>query len=283
MYTLSNDHLDILILDPILDIYHLGSRYCTGGYIWQIRNRNRQDLLSGPHFPSDYPLPFDGQGAPEVFESAPDADAASCGELVLVPGVGLVRKSSIGTPFHVRNNPEVVEFCKWDIHKDDTSLVMITTQVYQRFEATITRSVSLHNTTVTSKTEVSYQGKVPFELRWFAHPFFPLNNDLRCCELGTPLGLIDNHAFRLDDDHVLSIKHSIDRSISSYTLLTTLQEKPFHIRQIHPVTGAITVTTDFIPSKIPVWTNERTFSIEPYFSTALMPQQCVSWAISYTF
>jgi hypothetical protein len=70
-YLLTNDLLSVLILDPTEDTHLFGSRYCTGGYIWQIFHKKYGELLRGPHYPQKCPPVFDGQGAPEFLNHQP--------------------------------------------------------------------------------------------------------------------------------------------------------------------------------------------------------------------
>ena len=91
MFTLDGENLKLWLLDPVADADKLGSRYCSGGYVWQLADARHGELLSGPCFPSPSPPPFDGQGLPEVFEIALGQDTATLGQDVWVIGVGRVR------------------------------------------------------------------------------------------------------------------------------------------------------------------------------------------------
>ncbi|HEX2956537.1 MAG TPA: hypothetical protein VHO70_06890 [Chitinispirillaceae bacterium] len=285
MYHLKNNILDVTILDPIKDQHFLGSRYCTGGYIWQISHFAHGPLLSGPFYPQTNPPPFDGQGFPEVFESAaPDSDIKAVDSPVLIPGVGLVKKSSPIIPFHARNNPEVISFCSWKISISSNSIMMKTAQSFGQFQCSITREITLIDLVVTSKTSFQFSGARSYNLCWFAHPFFPLNVDFKCCHFSVPVIHFSNDAFSLDNNSgILQIQPSFDYSKSSYTLLDIPSNSKLSIHQFHPSVGKITVSTDFPVSKMPVWTNKNTFSFEPYFQACIEENQKITWTMQYHF
>ena len=105
MFHIKNKELSVQVIDPVEDKNLLGPRYCAGGYIFQVQDNSRGNLLGGPQFPDGNYDVFDGQGAPEVFETALNQDRANVNEEVLVIGVGLVSRTSSNSPFHVRDNP----------------------------------------------------------------------------------------------------------------------------------------------------------------------------------
>ena len=94
MYTLESAELTVSILDPVVDQIRLGSRYCVGGYIYQVTDFDQGELLTGPQYPDPYPDTFDGQGAPDMFLTPLGAEDASVGEDVGIIGVGRVRRTS---------------------------------------------------------------------------------------------------------------------------------------------------------------------------------------------
>jgi hypothetical protein len=285
MHLLKNNTLTVAILDPKTDQSLLGSRYCTGGYIWQVFHKSHGALLSGPFYPQTIPPTFDGQGFPEVFETAaPDADLKAVGSSILVPGVGLVKKSSPIIPFHARNNPEVISFCRWETEILPNSIIMSTAQELDQFQCFITREITLIDLELTSKTSLIFSGSRSYNLSWFTHPFFPLNSDFKCCHFSVPAGHLSNDAFFLDEKSgILQIQPSFDYSKSSYTILDIPSGSTISIDQFHPSVGIITVSTDFPVSKMPVWTNKNTFSFEPYFQTTIEENKLITWMIRYHF
>ena len=70
MYSLKNESLEVSILDPLADQQRFGTRYCTGGYIFQVVDPKLGDLLSGPTYPDSFNV-FDGQGIPDAFNLSP--------------------------------------------------------------------------------------------------------------------------------------------------------------------------------------------------------------------
>jgi outer membrane immunogenic protein len=69
MLTLTVNSLAVELLNPADtgDRARLGTRYCWGGYIWQVHDQQAGPLLTGPEWPHPTPTPFNGQGLPESF------------------------------------------------------------------------------------------------------------------------------------------------------------------------------------------------------------------------
>ena len=83
MHTLENEELSVSILDPLADHERFGTRYCTGGYIFQVKNSRLGNLLSGPTYPDDFNV-FDGQGIPDSFSHNPLRQQASDQEALVI-------------------------------------------------------------------------------------------------------------------------------------------------------------------------------------------------------
>src|SRR4029078_5315433 len=122
MYTLTSDSLEVSILDPLADQQRFGTRYCTGGYIFQVSDRRLGALLSGPTYPDSFNW-FDGQGIPDAFNLSPLRDPADASAEALIIGIGVC---------DLEQN-KVVEFCSWKVQQQPSEISMATTQTFGRF------------------------------------------------------------------------------------------------------------------------------------------------------
>lgn len=283
MYTLTNDQLSVLILDPAADVNREGSRYCTGGYIWQVMDTKLGELLSGPEYPKE-PNTFDGQGMPDMFLQALGADIAPMGGDVGCIGVGRVRRTTPGEPFDVRLNREVISFVPWEVHVTQDTIQMDTNAEFHDWGYHLERTVTLNHRTVHSRTAIRSTGAAVLPVRWFAHPFFPIPLDGKLCAFSVPAQVSENPGFVFGADDYLMRKpdhhwprgwfQPVEYAKNGISLTAT---------QKHPKVGEVIVRTDFMPTYLPVWGNDRTFSFEPYFERSLSLEESAAWAIDYQF
>lgn len=271
MYTLKNEALEVAILDPVADRERFGTRYCTGGYIFQIADLKHGPLLSGPTYPDSFNT-FDGQGIPDAFNNGPLRDTADTSATALIIGIG---------PCDLKANT-VLEFCRWDIAHTDARIAFRTSQTHQSFALELDRDVFLCGRTVRSRTRLKNMGKRPIPLRWFPHPFFPQPDTDELCRFNVPVQFPDNPGYEHAESGFIRRKnwpwsegHYQALDHDAYTSLTVLQK--------HPALGLVAASCSYTPDFFPIWGNPRTFSWEPYFERTLAPGQETTWWIDYDF
>jgi hypothetical protein len=286
MISLSNDQLEVTVLDPVEDARLLGSRYCAGGYVWQVADRRLGNLLSGPGYPAENPPPvFDGQGLPESFRDVlwhgidpRDSEARpAAGAIGLKLGVGLVRASD-----DVRAIP-VQTFSRWEITRTTSSIVMRTSQDHAGWAATVTRTLRLLGRTLVSETALANTGRGPIHFRWFPHPFFP-NTRGECCKFNVQVTCAENPGFTLADNGWLTMKldHEWNRQGHFLALPYSPAERLVTVQK-HPLVGLIVATCSFVPTFLTIWGNVNTFSFEPYTEQDVAPGATSTWSVVYDF
>ncbi|HEX5414596.1 MAG TPA: hypothetical protein VFZ25_02945 [Chloroflexota bacterium] len=289
MLTLTNDQLAVSVLDPVADRARLGSRYCTGGYVYAVADQRRGMITSGPGYPSEEQPPlFDGQGLPEAFPSqlwvgkdpnGPPMALPAPGTTMLVIGVGLVR----ATPMEKIREMPVDEFCEWQTSSSPTSLRMETTQSYAGWQFELTRELRLANRTLVSETRLTNTGADAVSFRWFPHPFFPLPKG-ECCKFNCSVSMPENPGYEMLASGFVGTKtdHEWSRA-GHFQALEHQAAHPLITLQRHPTLGLIAASCSYVPTFFPIWGNRNTFSFEPYLSQAVAPGAESTWAITYDF
>jgi hypothetical protein len=286
MFHLDSAGLRVSVLDPVADRRHLGSRYCVGGYIWQVTDNAKGPLFSGPVYPNPEPRPFDGQGLPEAFEIPLGVLDAKVGDALWVIGVGKVKRTSPVKPFHVRDNFTVLELAPWKVVQAGAMLTMTSRQSYKEWEFLLERKLVLKGRTLVSATSIKNQGKADVPVRWFAHPFFP-HAGYRCGRLSVecsfPGYLPVMGGFRVDAEGNLERNPEHDWKAGCYQLLNLPFGYPMDIHQKHPALGEVKIECKFPVAWMPLWANENTISFEPYYQTVVHPGNQTEWSIRYGF
>jgi hypothetical protein len=282
MIFLQNADLKVSLLDPSAgpegDRDRLGSRYCAGGYVWQVEGA-RGPLLSGPFYPGETTR-FDGQGAPEVFLTAIGQDTAKVGEEVCVIGVGTVLRESPVEPFHVRDNPTVTRFAEWAVRTGSGTAEFRAEQEFGGRRLELTRLVSLRGRTLVSETRLTNTGMMPVVFRWFAHPFFPVRE--RLTRFSLPASMPPNPALSFSADGTLRRNPSYDWAKGFYQPLDMAYGRPLAAEQFHPL-GTVRIECDFPLAWMPVWGNANTYSFEPFHEVTVAPGETAAWSIRYDF
>jgi hypothetical protein len=272
MIVLSNPWLSVSILDPVDDAAKLGTRYCSGGSIFQVEDPARGVLLSGPTYPTSYNL-ADGQGLPEAFQPhLPLEPGHRTGAKLLAIGIGLVDPAANA----------IVERCAWQTERDETTLRLRAVQAADQWRFTIERRVSLRGRTLRSETVIENAGRhLPFQ--WYPHPFFPHHPSGECCRFNVPIVLPENPGYELAENGFLRMKNFPWKGVDHFQIVGQPGDRPIQVVQRHPVTGLVVAACDYPASRLPVWGNENTFSFEPYYERVVQPKEQARWSITYDF
>lgn len=285
MYTLENSSLSISVLDPVADVARMGARYCTGGYIYQVTDARLGKLLSGPEYPKPEPKVFDGQGAPDMFHNPLGIEHDSrTGEVACI-GVGRFRRANPDQPFNIGGNYTAIEYLRWEVESAPGRLDMHTRTTFHEWGYSLGRILTLEGRTLTSRTEIKNDGSAAFDLRWFAHPFFPLTSDQVLCRFISPrIDLPENPGYHLNSEGYICRKADFDWARGCYQVLGLEPgEAGLEVIEKDPKAGEVLVKTDFTPGYLPIWGNANTFSFEPYHIRALAPGEESAWTISYSW
>jgi hypothetical protein len=280
MIALGNGSLRALLLHPEEDRPLLGPRFCAAGYIRQIEDQASGPLLSGPEYPSASPDVVNGQGAPDVFQNTLFDNPNETPDFKLIIGVGLVKNTQRLRQTDSHFSCRVEQFCDWRLTSSNCELVASTEQEYSAFALRLTRSVRVTNNRIESFTKLfNRSGRAPLPFRWFAHPFFPVPCTAR---FRSSLTIPDGPAFGRTVDGRIVLKQEYPWR-NGYFLEATNAAGCRLQAEIEIGEGSsITCETDFELSKLALWANERTFSIEPFYARTLQPGEEAAWTVTYT-
>ena len=272
MYKLQNEQLIVEIIDPSAEQHLLGTRYCTGGYIFQVTDRELGPLLSGPTYPESFNV-FDGQGIPDAFNLAPIKDLNEQDSCTLIIGIGLCNTD--------KNTVE--SFCVWDINCGMQEISFRTKQSLGPYSLILERKIQLGERTLNSEIKLSNDGKEPIELRWFPHPFYPQPNKDELCRFNTKISMPINGGFELGQNGFISRKNWPNWEKGFYQILEHSEQNNLVILQKHPVLGLVAATCDYVPGFFPIWGNANTFSWEPFMECKVGIDEGRDWGITYEF
>ncbi len=273
MLSVKNDQLEVAVLDPVADQQRFGTRYSTGGYIFQIEDTQLGPLLSGPTYPDSFNV-FDGQGMPDAFNLSPLRERDNADDKALIIGIGLCDLEA----------DEVDEFCTWHIEQTDVAIRMRTEQTLGNFSLVLEREITLYGRTVRSAIRLANVGRQPIPLRWFPHPFFPqLTDGDELCRFNFPVRFPANDGFAMADSGFIARKNWPGWSPGYYQALDHEAATPLVIFQKHPKLGLVAATCSYIPTFFPIWGNANTFSWEPFLERSIAGGQELNWFIDYEF
>lgn len=279
MLTLSNSQLTVQLLDPSSPgEYALqGSRFCWGGYVWQVED-SAGGLLSGPEYPHATPDPFNGQGLPEAFRcrSQKTGDPLTMhGSRGFVIGAGDVE---------VADNGEVrlLAPARWSYAASPGALEFTCEQRFADWHTVLDRRIVLQDRSLTSCTRLRNLGTAELPVHWFPHPFFPLVEGRTNAAVPIGYGVDDNPVFSCSNGR-LEQRCAFPPGDPGHFQPLTATPVPLAGTVAHPRLRGIRMRCDYVPAAVPVWANHRTFSIEPYLHTALPPGGRREWRVRYDF
>lgn len=278
MLTLKNHELTVLLLDPrsAATQARQGSRYCWGGYIWQVRDAGG-DLVSGPEYPEPQPAPFNGQGLPEAFRVT---DRTTGERLTAVGDAGMV--IGAGAVALTGNSVRLVSPAAWDIRALSGEIEFTTSQRFADWTVDLTRTVALRERTLISSTQLVNRGPAGLPLQWFPHPFFQLGEGRIAGRLPREFGIADNPVFALNDG-AFAMRHGFPLGSGGHFELLRVRPIPFEANFTHPRLPFVRMRCDYVAAEIPVWANHHTFSIEPYLHARLAAGEEKTWSVQYEF
>ncbi len=270
MLSLNNACLNVSILDPIADRERFGTRYNTGGFIFQITDHRLGTLLTGPTYPDSYNT-FDGAGIPDAFATHLGNPSDPDDPLRLGIGIGMYDK--------LKN--QVLAFCDWTVAEEPGRMRFDTRQSHLGWALELTRELTLANRTLTSETRVKNAGQGDLPIRWYPHPFFPLYETGECCKLSLPVTMPDNPGYELAASGFVRQKNLPWNRPGHFQVLEVPKGAPIAFLQKHPKLGLIAAACSYAPAWMPIWGNKYTFSFEPYFEQLVPPGGEARWSIAY--
>ncbi len=279
MLKLQNEELTVLLLDPrsAATRARQGSRYCWGGYIWQVRDATG-DLVSGPEYPEPHPAAFNGQGLPEAFrvtERTSGQRLTAVGNAGMVIGAGevaLEKDNAVRlltpTPWSVRETPEAIEFS--------------TSQQFGDWTVDLSRTVTLRGREIVSGTRLVNRGAAVLPLQWFPHPFFQLSGGLISGRLPVGYAVAENSTFGVSHG-AIDLRQVFPKGDGGHFQPLTFPLVPLDASFTHPRLACVRIRCDYVPAEVPVWANHHTFSIEPYLHATLAVGEDKAWSVRYEF
>jgi hypothetical protein len=279
MLTLANAELTVDLIDPVAEHARLGPRFCWGGYIWQVHDRNVGTLLTGPEWPNLTPLPHNGQGLPEsVRHSTTEGKPLLWdGATGLAPGSGVLGRDAAGAVI-------VTEPARWTTDIQPTRAVYRTQQSAGRWSYELERTIELRGRQIVSRSRLTNRGTAPLKLEWFAHPFFALQADGKLkATLAKDVRLADNPGYALADGELTLKRAFVGVDDGHLVHLDLPAGQPFAVNVTHPKLTSVRFTTDFAPFKCVLWANGNTLSFEPFLALDLAPGESREWTVSYDF
>jgi len=155
MLHLANTELTVDLLDPHApaERERQGTRYCWGGYIWQVHDRAAGPLLAGCEWPNPTPSAFNGQGLPESFRHA---ELGTGRPLLLTENRGFI--IGVGDVAPGPAGLAIMAPCRWTVTTSDHALEFSTVQQNADYACRLMRRIELSGRELISTTRLTNTG-----------------------------------------------------------------------------------------------------------------------------
>jgi hypothetical protein len=282
MIHLGNDNFLLEVLDPASDLELLGARYCRGGQIFQVRDKQGQELFAGPTYPEAYNA-FDSQGLPDAFNSFPNFSDARVGDEIFVIGVGRVKYSNPIETFFACDNRDLAQAVDWQVSQEGQKLTFKCEDSYQGFAYQLEKIVELKDKSIEQQFTLINTGKKQLPVSWFAHPFFFHRDDLVFGNL--PIKQELNALYSRNESGEITISMPQDfESIRDQTFVmgqAIQDDQSLHVPIRHKTLSEFSIDCYFKVAQFPLWYNQKTISPEPFLIQDLDISENLTWGISY--
>lgn len=282
MITLRSSDLAISVIDPTADAKLMGTRYCWGGYVWAVAQHDGTPLTTGPRWPDNPPPVVHGQGLPEVFRFWHKDDnhhlTIGADHSGVIIGVGSVQARD-----QHDHNPSLLAPATWHVHASDDQVRMTTADSAGGFAYALERGVRVSGSQLTIDTVVGNHGSEPVPLHWYAHPFLPPTIDGAPAVRVTGCTGASGHRAYPVDGTSLSLDPAAGWDDNGHFAWLDLASDITLNALVRTPTGATGMRCSHALSRMPIWTNQRTLSLEPYIETELAPGATRAWSVQYDF
>ncbi len=177
---------------------------------------------------------------------------------------------------------KVNEPCTWSVTQEDFLIRFSThhlfwrAQPYRRAQSLAFRKDDpLSNNRLQLRKHVNPDSMV-------SAPFFPQPETVELCRFNAPVFLPDNEGYGFARSGFIC-RRSKTWNRDYYQAVNHEAHSNLYVLQRHPKLGLVAGACSYIPTFLPIWGNERTFSWEPYMECTIAVGQEKHWHIDYIF
>jgi hypothetical protein len=280
--TLEHGPFRAVLFDPRPDPMALGARYIHGGYVaaWYhgercLTSRCRTNWET-----------YDGQGLPEVFETAFPAGLVPSSEPIMRIGAGQVLA---GEPGLQQAHQPLIAPVTWQVESQAANRIVmrchdaLTTASGQNYAYQLVRTIELTEQGLLSHSQLRIQCPWAVTLAWFPHPFFAHEDGT-----GTRYQLpAQSHALSgkfpaLPIDAAGMVTAPVKGGLGVYTNVWRLPVTRFPIQlDARRGGGMVTLEVDYPVDKLVAFATQHAGSLEPYWARFWHNGESADWSVRY--